>query len=108
MSGPTSLGRASMTDRRHTVIVEPVAAGWSVQVGCADNPMVFASGRAAEKAGRDLALRLADAGSEVELELKLRGGATAAKFICFPRLDSEDMSLMMRMPPLSAGPVPGH
>lgn len=99
MSGPASVGPASMTDRRHTVIVEPFAAGWSVRVGCADNPMVFASGRVAERAGRDLALRLADSGSEVELELKLRGGATAAKFICFPRLDSEDMSLLMRMPP---------
>lgn len=90
----------AMTETSHTIIVEPVEPGWSVRVGGADNPMVFASGWAAERAGRDLAMRLADAGGEVELELRLRGGAVAARFICFPPLEHEDMPLMINTPPV--------
>lgn len=88
------------SSQTHMVIVEPSATGWSVQVAGADNAMVFASGRVAEKAGRDLALRLAEAGVEVQLELRLRGGAVAARFLCFPPLDTEDAPLMINTPPL--------
>lgn len=74
----------------HVVIVEPADQGWILRVGGADNLMVFASGRVAEQSGRDLALRLANAGAEVLLELRLRGGAVAARFLCFPPPDEED------------------
>jgi hypothetical protein len=95
-------------ETRHTVIIEPVAAGWSVQVVGADNPMMFANAYAAERAGRDLALRLADAGSEVKLELRLRGGAVVGKLMCFPRRDREDISPMRAMPPISLRAAPGR
>lgn len=82
------------------VIVEPVEAGWTVNVEGVDNPMLFTSGRAAERAGRDLAMRLAESGQEVELEMRLRGGAVAARFICFPPLEHENSPLMMDVPPV--------
>ena len=72
-----------MSDAAHIVIVEPVDAGWSVQVGGADNPMVFARAQAAEQAGRALAMRLAEVGRAVQLELRLHGGAVVSRFICF-------------------------
>lgn len=96
-----------MSETCHTVIVEPVAAGWSVQVAGADNPMVFANASVADRAGRDLALRLADAGSEVKLELRSWGGAVVGKLMCFPRLDLEDISPMMTTPPTSLRAAPG-
>lgn len=82
------------------VIVEPVEAGWTVNVDGVENPMLFTSGREAERAGRDLALRLVENGQEVELELRLRGGALGAKFICFPPLEHEAGPLMLNTPPL--------
>jgi hypothetical protein len=88
-----------MEETVHTVIVEPVEAGWTVNVGNVENPMIFSSGRAAERAGRDLAMRLAESGKEVRLELRLRGGAVAARFICFPPLEHEDGPLMVTTPP---------
>jgi len=100
--GPPEAGTPAYTDveeKVHTVIVEPVEAGWTVNVGDVENPMVFSSGRAAERAGRDLAMRLAESGREVQLELRLRGGAVAARFICFPPLEHEKGPLMINTPP---------
>lgn len=94
-------GTPAPTDRAaqaHTVIVEPVEAGSSVTIGTVENPMVFSSGRAAERAGRDLAMRLAESGREVHLELRLRGGAVSARFICFPPLEHEDRPSLIRPP----------
>lgn len=82
------------------VIVEPVEAGWTVNVDGVENPMPFRSGREAERAGRDLALRLAESGQEIELELRLRGGALGAKFICFPPLEHETEPLLLNTPPV--------
>lgn len=82
------------------VIVEPVEAGWAVNLDSVENPMLFNSGREAERAGRDLALRLAENGQEIELELRLRGGALGAKFICFPPLEHETGPLMLNTPPV--------
>ncbi len=82
------------------VIVEPVNAGWTVHVAGIENPMLYRSGREAERAGRDLALRLAENGQEIELELRLRGGALGAKFICFPALEHETGPLMLNTRPV--------
>ncbi len=89
--------------RTQRLVVAPADTGWTLKVDGADNPMVFASGRVAEKAGRDLALRLASAGAEVQLDLRLQGGAIAARFICFPPTEGEDAPLMFETPP-----VPHH
>ncbi|HWW12407.1 MAG TPA: hypothetical protein VN018_07815 [Brevundimonas sp.] len=77
------------------VIVEPVDGGWTVNVENIDNPMMFASGRAAEDAARDLALRLAAGGTDVELELRLRGGERAARFIVLAPVEHEDRPLLL-------------
>ncbi|MFC7376948.1 hypothetical protein [Brevundimonas sp. GCM10030266] len=83
----------------HRLVVAPADTGWILKVDGAANPMVFASGRVAEKAGRDLALRLASAGAEVQLDLRLKGGAIAARFICFPPTEGENAPLMFETPP---------
>lgn len=77
------------------VIVSPVDGGWTVDVEGVDNPMMFASGRAAEDAARELALKLAAAGSDVELELRLRNGARAARFVVLSPVAHEDRPLML-------------
>jgi len=79
------------------VIVEPVDGGWTVNVETIDNPMMFASGRAAEDAARDLALRLAANGSDVELELRLRGGERAARFVVLAPVEHQDRPLMLNV-----------
>lgn len=93
-----------------TVIVEPVDAGWAVNVEGVDNPMIFRSGRAAEQTGRDLAMRLAQGDRCVRLELRLRGGAVAARFMVLPPIDHDDDPLMVQTPPVPdrsrAGPHP--
>lgn len=83
-----------------TVIVEPVDAGWAVNVDGVENPMIFRSGRAAEQAGRDLAMRLAQGDRCVRLELRLRGGAVAARFMVLPPIDHDDDPLMVQTPPV--------
>lgn len=77
------------------VIVEPVDGGWTVNVEDIDNPMLFASGRAAEDAARELALKLARGGIDVELELRLRGGERAARFVVLAPVEHEDRPLML-------------
>ena len=66
------------------IVVEPLAGGWAVNSFAADNPMIFARGPAAERAGRDLARRVAAAGTPVQFQLRLRDGSTAAKYVCLP------------------------
>ncbi len=77
------------------VIVEPVDGGWTVNVEDIDNPMMFASGRAVEDAARELALKLAKGGIDVELELRLRGGERAARFVVLAPVEHEDRPLML-------------
>lgn len=79
------------------VIVEPVHGGWTVKVETVDNPMMFVSGRAAEDAARDLALKLARGGEDVELELRLRGGERAARFVVLAPVEQEDRPLMLNV-----------
>ena len=49
--------------------------------------MVFAQGGAAEAAARNLATRLARAGSGSELRIRLRDGSLAGRFICPAELE---------------------
>ncbi|HZW15411.1 MAG TPA: hypothetical protein VFF66_04055 [Brevundimonas sp.] len=83
------------------VIVEPLASGWAVRSDALDNLMVFRSGSAAERAGRDLALGLAAAGEPAELQLRLKDGSKAARFVCLPptEWDPEPLVVGVRPPP---------
>jgi len=71
------------------IFVEPAGEAWAVRSSLSDNPMIFATGVSAEHAARDLAHRLADAGEPVVLEIKLRDGARAGRFVFPPRLDDD-------------------
>lgn len=83
------------------VVVEPLEPGWAVRTGAFANPMVFRSGSAAERAGRDLALSLASAGAPAELHLRLKDGTTAARFVCLPPAgrDPDPLVVGIRPPP---------
>lgn len=58
-----------------------VSGGWKVVVEDVDNAMLFRSGKSAEAAARDLALRLAEAGEASEVRIHLRDGGLAARFV---------------------------
>jgi hypothetical protein len=64
------------------IVVEPFAHGWAVRQPTVDNSQVFASGAKAEDAARRLGARLADAGQPAEIQVYLRGGALAGRFLC--------------------------
>lgn len=81
------------------VVVEPLGEGWAVRSLAADNPMILKRGVDAERVGRDLALRLAAAGTPVQLNFRLRDGATAAKFVCLPPAGADPEPLMIRLRP---------
>lgn len=70
------------------VFVEPAGEAWAVRSALSDFPMFFSSGARAEHAARDLAHRLADAGEPVVLEVRLRDGARAGRFLFPPRRPS--------------------
>ena len=65
------------------VLVEPSGDRWTVRGDFSDSPVEFATGAAAEHAARALAQRLADAGEPVVLEIRLRNGERAGRFL-FP------------------------
>lgn len=88
------------------VAVEPLDSGWAVRAGELDNAMVFRSGKAAETAARDLAMRMAAAGRQTELRVTLRSGEIAARFLCLPPLDHETRPLMISMPTRGAPDLP--
>jgi hypothetical protein len=67
-----------------TVSVTPAGAGWAVRSAAFDNDMVFRSGARAEAAAKRLGEALAAAGQPVEIEVLLRGGARAGRFLCLP------------------------
>lgn len=74
------------------IYVEPAGEAWAVQSSLSDNPMIFATGASAEQAARALAHRLADAGEPVVLDIKLRDGARAGRFLFPPRLNADDVA----------------
>jgi hypothetical protein len=66
----------------HVIVVEPFAHGWAVRQPSVDNSQVFKSGAKAEAAARSLGARLANAGKPAEIQVYLRDGALAGRFIC--------------------------
>jgi hypothetical protein len=54
-----------------------------------DNAMVHRSGARAEAAARGLAERLSDSGLDCLLDLRLRDGALAGRFLCPARAKAE-------------------
>jgi hypothetical protein len=58
----------------YLIEITPLSSGWSVMAhGLAANQMIFRSGRIAEITARSLARKLTEAGSLVQLRLRLRG-----------------------------------
>lgn len=76
-----------------TIVVEPSGCGWVVIVPGLVNQMFFAGGRGAETVARDLATRLAGVGEGVEVEIRIRGGAVAGRYFCFPRAANDRASV---------------
>jgi hypothetical protein len=64
------------------IVVEPFAQGWAVRQPSVNNSQVFVSGAKAEDAARRLGARLARAGLPAEIQVYLRNGALAGRFIC--------------------------
>lgn len=81
------------------IVVEPLAGGWAVRAPGLENLMVFRSGGAAERAGRELALRLASAGQAADLHLRLRDGTTGARFVCLPPTEQDPDTLLVEVRP---------
>jgi len=66
-----------------TVIsVAPEGDAWAVRCPEFENPMIFKSGARAEAAARWLAQRFNRAGRTCVLELRLRNGDLAGRFLC--------------------------
>ena len=64
-----------------TITIRPLDAGWAVELDQLDAPMMFRSGAQAERAARDLAERLIEAGENAELIIHLRDGTLAGRFV---------------------------
>ena len=77
-----------------TIVVEPAADAWAVRVDDVE-PQLFVRGREAEAAARKLAEKLAASGEQVEIQLFLRNGEKAARFICLPPASKEDRPLLV-------------
>ena len=63
------------------ITVVPVAHGWAVRSAGVQNDMLFAAGAKAEAAARALARRIADSGENAEVQIFLRDGALAGRFL---------------------------
>lgn len=61
--------------------------GWRVEGDTLENGMMFLSGAEAEHAARALAQRYSDAGRPTEIEVFLRDGALAGRYVSVPDLD---------------------
>ncbi len=64
------------------IVVEPFAQGWAVRQPEVDNAQLFASGAKAEDAALRLGERLAENGLPAEIQIYLRDGALAGRFVC--------------------------
>jgi hypothetical protein len=65
-------------------------AGWRVQGDTVEDGMMFLSGAEAETAARLLAQRYSDAGQATEIEVYLRDGSLAGRYVSAPELDGLD------------------
>jgi hypothetical protein len=82
------------------VSVEPLPVGWRVTSSKGLHDQFFLSGKAAEAAGKTLALKLAEAGDYVELKLRLRDGRIGAKRLSLPPVRPGDVPLLIEAPPV--------
>ena len=78
------------------IFVEPSGDGWIVRGDFRGRPLQFPTGARAEQAARDLAHRLADAGEPVVLEIRLRDGARAGRFLFPPHGEQTEAALALR------------
>jgi acetylornithine/succinyldiaminopimelate/putrescine aminotransferase len=69
-----------------TISITAAQAGWRVQGDTLENGMMFLSGAEAENAAVQLAQRYADAGQATEIEVYLRNGALAGRYVSVPDL----------------------
>jgi hypothetical protein len=63
------------------ITVTPSGNGWSVKSTPFDNEMFFSSGSTAEAAARDLGARIAGANAIVVIEVFLRDGSLAGRYV---------------------------
>lgn len=70
------------------IVVEPSADGWVIRGDFDGSPLAFPTGARAEHAAREIAHGLADAGTPVVLDIHLRDGARAGRFL-FPAHQSD-------------------
>jgi hypothetical protein len=68
----------------HLISVVPAAPGWVMTSTAFDNEMVFGSGAKAEAAARHLGEKIARHGQQAEIEIHLRDGSLAARFVFAP------------------------
>lgn len=78
------------------IFVEPSDESWIVRGDFSDSPLEFSTGAQAEQAARDLAHQLADAGEPVVLEIRLRDGARAGRFLFPPYVSGAESALTLR------------
>ncbi len=69
-----------------TISVRAIHDGWSVQGDTLENGMLFLSGAEAESAARSLAERYAEAGRSTEIQVFLRDGSLAGRYISVPEI----------------------
>jgi hypothetical protein len=71
-----------------TISITASPAGWRVQGDTVENGMMFLSGAEAENAARLLAQRYSDAGQFTEIEVFLRDGSLAGRYVSVPDLQA--------------------
>lgn len=69
-----------------TISIRAAQDGWSVQGDTFENGMMFFSGAEAENAARSLAQRYSDAGRRTEIQVFLRDGSLAGRYVSVPDL----------------------
>ena len=70
------------------ISITAAQSGWRVQGDTVENGMMFLSGAEAEHAARALARRYSDAGQPTEIEVFLRDGTLAGRYVSVPALDA--------------------
>ena len=66
------------------IFVAPAENGWSVRSDGFENAMLFLSGAKAETTARKLAEKIAISGEHAEVQVHLRDGTLAGRFVCAP------------------------
>jgi hypothetical protein len=70
-----------------TISITAAQDGWCVEGDTVEHGMMFLSGAEAENAARLLAQRYAEAGQPTEIEVFLRDGSLAGRYIGVPDLE---------------------